>query len=458
MSETTKKTIAGKPGKTGDFTGHEFVLTRTFDAPRDLVFKAWTEPQHLARWWGPKGFTNPLCEWDAQAGGKIFDVMRGPDGTEYPMGGEFREIDPPGRLVFMCGPLDEKGKFIFEFLHTATFAERAGKTEMTLHSKVLRATPGADRYIRGFEMGMSLSLDRLTELLGQKGEPVIVERVFDAPAGLVWQALTDANKIRQWSFEMEEFKPEVGFEFEFVAGKEDVKYKHLCKITDVIPEKKLAYTWRYEGYEGDSLVTIELYADGPKTRLRLTHEGLETFTVFARANFLQGWTTLVGTMLKNFVENKTADREIVMTRVVSAPRELVWDAMTDPKHLVNWWGPRGFSTTVEKMDFRVGGEWKQVMHGPDGANYPNQHIFEEIVKPERIVYSHGGRREGGSSVSSVATWTFEPAGEGKTRVTIRMVFPSAPERDRVVKEFGAVEGGRQTLERLDEYLADKIKN
>jgi uncharacterized protein YndB with AHSA1/START domain len=145
-------------------------------------------------------------------------------------------------------------------------------------------------------------------------------------------------------------------------------------------------------------------------------------------------------------------REIVISRAFKAPRELVWEAMTKPEHVVNWWGPRGFSSTIETMDFRVGGEWKHVMRGPDGVNYPNHSVFQEIVKPARIVFRHGGKREGGPGISFVSTWSFEALAADKTRVTIRMVFPSAAERDLVVKEFGAIEGGKQTLERLGEYL------
>jgi len=104
-----------------DYAGREFVITREFDAPRELVFQAWTDPKHLAQWWGPKGFTNPVCEWDARPGGKIYDVMRAPNGAEHPMSGEFREIDPPERLVFSCGALDENGELLFEFLHDVTF-------------------------------------------------------------------------------------------------------------------------------------------------------------------------------------------------------------------------------------------------------------------------------------------------------------------------------------------------
>ena len=155
---------------------------------------------------------------------------------------------------------------------------------------------------------------------------------------------------------------------------------------------------------------------------------------------------------KNNPHKETADREILITREFNAPRELVWEAMTNPKHVVNWWGPRGFSTTIETMDFRVGGVWKHVMCGPDGAKYPNKSIFKEIVVPEKIVFSHGDGREEGPGASFQATWTFEALAAEKTRVTARMVFPSATERDFVVKEFGAIEGGKQTLERLGEYL------
>jgi uncharacterized protein YndB with AHSA1/START domain len=148
----------------------------------------------------------------------------------------------------------------------------------------------------------------------------------------------------------------------------------------------------------------------------------------------------------------TTDREIVISRVVDAPRELVWEAMTNPQHIIHWWGPRGFSTTIEQMDVRPGGAWKQIMHGPDGANYPNSSTFHEVVKPERIVYSLGGGREGAPAHHFVSTWTFNEIAPNKTKVTIHMVFPTAVDRDKVVKEFGAIEGGKQTLERLSEYL------
>jgi len=148
-----------------------------------------------------------------------------------------------------------------------------------------------------------------------------------------------------------------------------------------------------------------------------------------------------------------ADNEIVISRVLHAPRELVWQAWTEPQHVTNWWGPRGFTTTIKQMEFRVGGYWEHVMHGPDGTNYPNKSKFVEIVPLEKITYSHGGGREEGPGATFTATWTFETVEGNKTRLTGRLVFPSKDARDFVVKEFGAIEGGKQTLERAAEYTA-----
>ena len=138
-------------------------------------------------------------------------------------------------------------------------------------------------------------------------EPIVMERTFTAPIARVWKALTDVGEMKEWYFDLKEFKPEVGFEFEFTVEHEGMTYHHLCKITEVIPQRKLAYTWRYKGHEGNSLVTFELSADGDKTRLKLTHEGLETFpktTSFARENFMEGWTQIIGPSLKDFVEKQ----------------------------------------------------------------------------------------------------------------------------------------------------------
>ena len=140
-------------------------------------------------------------------------------------------------------------------------------------------------------------------------EAVILERTFNAPVARVWKALTDVDQMRQWYFDLKEFKPQVGFECEFIVEHEGNSYHHLCRVIDVVPEKKIAYTWRYKGEPGDSLVTFELFPDGHKTRLKLTHAGIETFPktpAYARKNFETGWTAIIGSELKQFVESSKA--------------------------------------------------------------------------------------------------------------------------------------------------------
>jgi uncharacterized protein YndB with AHSA1/START domain len=137
-------------------------------------------------------------------------------------------------------------------------------------------------------------------------QPFVIERTFNAPVEKVWKAITDREQMKQWYFNIPQFKPEPGFEFRFEGGDECSTYLHLCTVKEVIENRKLSYSWRYEGYEGDSLVTFELFPEGDKTRLKLTHEGLETFPannpVFARESFAAGWGDIIGASLRKFVE------------------------------------------------------------------------------------------------------------------------------------------------------------
>lgn len=144
----------------------DLVMTRVFDAPRDLMFKVWTDTKHVAQWWGPKGFTNPVCEMDVREGGTIRIHMRAPDGVLYPMTGVFEEVVPPERLVFVGSALDDKGNSMFDVQNTVTFAEQRGKTALTLQLRVIKATAAAPQYLKGMEMGWTQSLDRLGALLG----------------------------------------------------------------------------------------------------------------------------------------------------------------------------------------------------------------------------------------------------------------------------------------------------
>lgn len=147
----------------------------------------------------------------------------------------------------------------------------------------------------------------------------------------------------------------------------------------------------------------------------------------------------------------TADREIVITRTVRAPRDLVFTAFTDPRHVVHWWGPDGFTLTTHHMDVRPGGTWRFIMHGPDGTDYPNRTTYKAVVPSERLEYRHGYDIDDDPDAFDV-TVTFTEH-EGGTTITMRSVFPTAAARDYKVTSVRAIEGGSQTLRRLDEYLA-----
>ena len=140
-------------------------------------------------------------------------------------------------------------------------------------------------------------------------QPLIMERTYNATAARVWDAITDSSKMREWYFDIKSFKPEVGFNFSFLCVMDGMDYLHLCEVTEVVPGKKLTHSWRYDGFEGNSFVTFELFPEGNTTRLVLTHRGIESFPAsaeFTRGSFTEGWTEILGKSLKDYVEGVEA--------------------------------------------------------------------------------------------------------------------------------------------------------
>src|SRR5690349_20680881 len=175
----------------------EVKIVRTFNAPRALVWKAWTDPAHVARWWGPRGFTNPVCEWDARPGGRLHVVMRASDEiakmigrADHPMTGEFTEVVPIERLAFVSTAVDDNGTPLLEALTTVRLAERNGKTEMVLHASGKDLAEIAARMLEGMEAGWTQSIDKLGEQIDAASATpeFTVSRTFKASRDAVWKA------------------------------------------------------------------------------------------------------------------------------------------------------------------------------------------------------------------------------------------------------------------------------
>jgi uncharacterized protein YndB with AHSA1/START domain len=148
----------------------EIVITRRFEAPPEFVFEAWTAPEHLARWWVPEGFTNPVCEMDVRVGGAWRIVMRAPDGAMYPCRGVYLEIVAPERLVFTNIAVDDEGTAVLDGLTTVTFEEEDGTTKLTLRTRAVALVPSAVEKLLGMDTGWSMSLDRLARELALRKE------------------------------------------------------------------------------------------------------------------------------------------------------------------------------------------------------------------------------------------------------------------------------------------------
>jgi uncharacterized protein YndB with AHSA1/START domain len=298
-------------------TTAEVTITRMIDAPADLVFRAWTEGEHLAKWYAPEGFGVARAESDAKEGGAFTIVMQGPDGAEYPLWGTYTEFDPPKKLVAASTAAGPDGTPALDSVTTVTLVDHDGKTEMTVHEKANALTPEAAPMLGGMEVGLLQTLRKL-----------------------------------------------------------------------------------------DDLVTGAI------------------------------------------------DRSIVLTRMLEAPREQVFELWTSAEHLANWWGPNGFTTTTHEADIRPGGVWRFTMHGPDGTDYSNVLHYEQVDPPELITFTHGD--DVGEMPPFRGTITFDDF-QGMTILTMRTVFASVDELQRQVEKVGAIEGGNQTLDRLVGYVGEVIK-
>ena len=302
-----EKEIVDTASPTSD---REIIISRVLNAPVELVWEVWTNPEHIKNWWGPNGFTNTIFEMDVKVGGIWDFVMHGPDGTDYKNKSVYKELVKYKRIVFehVSGP---------HFTATIDFERRGDKTflkwQMLFNSreeflqviKTFKADEGLKQNIYKLEG----YLQEVENKHPNMSEDVLVfEKTFDAPVEKVWRAITDVDQMKQWYFpQLEQFKAEVGFETQFNVHHAGKDYLHIWKITEVVPLKKISLLWSYGGYPGQSLIRFELFADASKTKLILTHSGIDTFMPkkypeLGKENFTKGWTQFIEKALKEFLQ------------------------------------------------------------------------------------------------------------------------------------------------------------
>jgi uncharacterized protein YndB with AHSA1/START domain len=274
----------------------DLLLTRLVNAPREVVFEVWTDAEQLRQWWGPKGFTNPVCEVSPRSGGAIRIHMRAPDGTIYPMTGTYQEVVAPERLVFKSAALDAHGEPLFEILHTVTFAAEGQKTRLTVRAHVLRTTAAAAPHLDGAELGWSQSLDRLDGHLSRMPQSgpasgrstqhgtFVVERAFSFAPAVVFAAWADPVGKARWFVGPGAWQL-LARDLDFrVGGHEHVSGQWPGGTSafngtyhDIVPDERIVYTYdmRLNGkHISVSLATVEFKAEGAGTMLIITEQGV----------------------------------------------------------------------------------------------------------------------------------------------------------------------------------------
>lgn len=301
---------------------------------------------------------------------------------------------------------------------------------------------------------------------------VTIERVFDAPRQLVFDAWIEAKHFKEWWMPRGFTNPVCEFTNTQTPGRAEVGSQ--MKITSYHPDfGEMPMTGDFEEINPiDRIVftggafpdengvmqlvdrNIVTFADEPvgKTRVVLQARVIKSSPEFADAlaGMDQGWKESLD-RLGELVED-TSEREMKITRVVDAPRELLWKIWTDPEHIKEWWGPNGFTNTIHQFNLAPGGEWLLTMHGPDGTDYPNHIRFVEIIRNERLIYDHGQPEDGGQFRTFVH---FTDEGN-KTRITMKGVFKTVEYKNLVVEKYGALEGQKEHIARMEAYAAKML--
>ena len=451
----------------------EIVVSRIVGAPRELVFEAFTDPNRIANWWGPNGFTTTTYERNVRVGGRWRFMMHGPDGTDYPNLIVYREIVAPERLIYDHSSGDDDPAHEFEASVTFKAAGKA-KTRVTLRLLFAKREVRDAMIKFGAEAGGQQTLARLDADLADETS-LAMSRVIDAPPETVFKLYTDCAHIKRWWGPWGitttkcriDLKPGGVFETHMQDG-EGNKYPVLGRVEVVEqpsrfvfssplgiperPESRMQSDIRLEPREGATRVLVHC-----------AHASKADREVHEKMGFHPGWDLA----FERFAAEAAiaAGRAFTLERTFNAPRSLVWKAHSQGEHLKAWWGPKGFEMFKLTLDFRPGGAFHYGMRTPQGQEMWGKMSYREIVPEERIVQvtsfsdAEGGLTRHFASEAwplqmlSIATFT-ETKGKTKLSLTFLPLFASAAERQTFADGFRSMQGGfGATYDALDAHLA-----
>jgi uncharacterized protein YndB with AHSA1/START domain len=472
-----KKTESG--GSTAA-TARELVVTRVVSASPEAVFGAWTEAERFARWFGPSGSTMPHCELDARPGGVLHFCHRLPGHEDVWVRGEYEEVERPTRLSFTChfsdaaGGRRERAGFPSWMRIRAEFTAAGGGTRVVIRQEGLERDQGE---VAGWLDAMerlwyatsarasagsaaSAAVAGGTTFVLPPDEPVLLmRRVFDAPRTRVWRAMTEPRHVQGWWGPRGTVNPECELELRpggawRIASRARDGTTHLFRgrYLEVEAPSRLVNTFSYEadpaGTEVVETHTLEETDAGTVYHAESRFPSFAARDATVDAGMEAGAAQSMDRMAEIVAAMAPSERELELTRRLSAPPARVYAAWTDARQLPQWWGPAGYRAETLEIEVREGGRWRFLLHGPQGEVYPSRIEWTGLEPDSRITYRHGSDLDDDPGRFDV-TVTLRPEGDG-TRLTMRLRLRDAASRDFVIG-FGAVELGYQTLGKLERH-------
>lgn len=454
----------------------DIVVSRLINAPRETVYKAFTDPKQMAEWWGPFGFTNPVCELDVKVGGKWRVEQKGPDGKIYKFGGEYKELIKNERIVWA---FRYEGVPASDALGIITFEDKGGKTLINIITRLATAEQRDGMMKFGATLGTAQAFERLEDMLNNystRDKELRITRIINAPRELVFEAWTNPEHIKHWwgpeGFTNTIYKMDVkqGGEWHFTMhGPDGTDFRNTHVFSELVKNEKLVLThttepkfrmevWFIPQGEKQTLLTV-------KSQFESAGQLKELIKVFkADVGLKQNIDKL-----ERYMEKFPAENELVIMRQFNAPRELVFKAWTNPESLARWWGPKGANISISKLELKPGGIFLYSMKNPNGEDVWGKFVYKEITAPEKLIFVNSfSDKDGGTSRNPwMPVWPLEILNtvtltehEGKTTLVIkgRPINATAGEMQNFHSFRDSMQGGfAGTFDQLDEYLAQAAR-